>query len=98
MVPGEVATGSADESSAARYRSSMDAVARGTEDGLKIWLQIVAMLVVMLALVALANEILTLVPPLWGAPLTLERVLGWLFAPVVWLYGIPWHEATVPEA
>jgi CNT family concentrative nucleoside transporter len=95
MVPGEVATGSAEESSAARYRSSMDAVARGTEDGLKIWLQIVAMLVVMLALVALANEILTLAPPLWGAPVTLERILGWLFAPVVWLYGVPWSEATV---
>jgi len=95
MVPGEVATGSADEASGARYRSSMDAVARGTEDGLKIWLQIVAMLVVMLALVALANEILSLAPPLWGAPVTLERVLGWLFAPVVWLYGIPWHEATI---
>lgn len=94
MVPGEVASGSADHSGEARYRSSMDAVARGTEDGLKIWLQIVAMLVVMLALVALVNQILTLVPPLWGAPITLERVLGWLFAPVVWFYGVPWHEAT----
>ncbi|MGZ5961020.1 MAG: NupC/NupG family nucleoside CNT transporter [Rhizomicrobium sp.] len=94
MVPGEVASGSADHSGEARYRSSMDAVARGTEDGLKIWLQIVAMLVVMLALVALVNQILTLVPPLWGAQITLERVLGWLFAPVVWLYGVPWHEAT----
>src|SRR6185312_10792205 len=83
MVPGEVETGSADQSSEARYRSSMDAVARGTEDGLKIWLQIVAMLIVMLA------------PPVWGAPLTLERIFGWLFAPVVWLYGVPWHEATV---
>lgn len=95
MVPGKVETGSADHSVEARYRSSMDAVARGTEDGLKIWLQIVAMLIVMLALVALANEILTLVPPVWGAPLTLQRVFGWLFAPVVWLYGVPWNEATV---
>jgi CNT family concentrative nucleoside transporter len=94
MVPGEVATGSADHSVEARYRSSMDAVARGTEDGLKIWLQIVAMLVVMLALVALANQMLGVVPWLWGAPITLERVFGWLFAPVVWLYGVPWHEAT----
>ncbi|MGZ6021283.1 MAG: NupC/NupG family nucleoside CNT transporter [Rhizomicrobium sp.] len=94
MVPGDVASGSADHSGEARYRSSMDAVARGTEDGLKIWLQIVAMLVVMLALVALVNQILTLVPPLRGAPITLERVLGWLFAPVVWLFGVPWHEAT----
>ena len=94
MVPGEVASGSADQSSEARYRSSMDAVARGTEDGLKIWLQIVARLIVMLALVALANEILKIVPWVWGAPITLERVFGWLFAPVVWLYGIPWSEAT----
>lgn len=94
MVPGEVASGDADHSVEARYRSSMDAVARGTEDGLRIWLQIVAMLVVMLALVALANEILKIVPWLWGAPITLERVLGWLFAPVVWLYGVPWQEAT----
>lgn len=95
MIPGKVETGSADQSVEARYRSSMDAVARGTEDGLKIWLQIVAMLIVMLALVALANEILTLVPPVWGAPLTLQRVFGWLFAPVVWLYGVPWNEATI---
>ncbi len=94
MVPGEVATGSADQSVEARYGSSMDAVARGTEDGLKIWLQIVAMLVVMLALVALANEMLKIVPWVWGAPITLERVFGWLFAPVVWLYGVPWSEAT----
>ncbi|HTP76125.1 MAG TPA: nucleoside transporter C-terminal domain-containing protein [Rhizomicrobium sp.] len=94
MVPGDVASGAADHSGEARYRSSMDAVARGTEDGLKIWLQIVAMLVVMLALVALANQILLLLPPVWGAPLTLERMLGWLFAPVVWLYGVPWNEAT----
>jgi len=89
-----VATGKADQSGEARYRSSMDAVARGTEDGLKIWLQIVAMLIVMLALVALANEMLKMVPWLWGAPITLQRVFGWAFAPVVWLYGVPWHEAT----
>jgi CNT family concentrative nucleoside transporter len=94
MVPGDVESGAADHSGEARYRSSMDAVARGTEDGLKIWLQIVAMLVVMLALVALVNQIFLLVPPVWGAPLTLERMFGWLFAPVVWLYGVPWSEAT----
>ncbi len=94
MIPGEVASGAVDHSGEARYRSSMDAVARGTEDGLKIWLQIVAMLVVMLALVALVNQILLVFPAVWGAPLTLERMFGWLFAPVVWLYGVPWSEAT----
>jgi CNT family concentrative nucleoside transporter len=71
----------------------MDAVARGTEDGLKIYLQIMAMLIVMVALIALADTILKNLPWAWGAPLSLERIFGWLFAPVVWLYGVPWNEA-----
>ena len=75
------------------YRSSMDAVAHGTEDGLKIYLQIIAMLIVTIALVSLANMILHLAPAVNGAPLTLERILGWLFAPIVFLYGVPWQEA-----
>jgi CNT family concentrative nucleoside transporter len=75
------------------YRSSMDAVAHGTEDGLKIYLQIIAMLIVTIALVSLANMILHLAPAVNGAPLTLERILGWLFAPIVFLYGVPWREA-----
>lgn len=75
------------------YRSSMDAIAQGTEDGLKLWLGIVSMLIVIIAFVALANIILSNAPAVWGAPLTIERVFGWLFAPVVWLYGIPWKEA-----
>ncbi len=92
MIPGEVATDAIEESGV-KYRSSMDALAHGTEDGLKIYLQIVAMLVVILALVALANSLLHFLPAVEGAPLTLERVFGWLFAPVVWLYGVPWREA-----
>jgi CNT family concentrative nucleoside transporter len=91
MIPGEASTETADKSDVT-YRSSMDAVARGTEDGLKIYLQIVAMLIVILALVALADSILKHLPFVWGAPLTLERIFGWLFAPVVWLFGIPWGE------
>jgi CNT family concentrative nucleoside transporter len=76
-----------------KYRSSMDAVARGTEDGLKIYLQILAMLIVMVALVALGDSVLKLLPDVAGAPLSLERVFGWLFAPVVWLFGVPANEA-----
>ena len=48
------------------YRSSMDAVAHGTEVGLKIYLQIIAMLIVVVALVALANMILAHLPAVWG--------------------------------
>jgi len=92
MLPGE--GGLATESTSdLKYRSSMDAVARGTEDGLKIYLQIIAMLIVMVALIALADGIFVHFPDVAGAPLSLERIFGWLFAPLVWLIGIPWQEA-----
>jgi len=91
MIPGEKGV-ETDGKSDLAYRSSMDAVARGTSDGLTIWLQIVAMLVAVVALVALADVILSSLPPVLGAPLSLERIFGWLFAPVVWLFGIPWSE------
>ena len=92
MIPGESVLAT-ESTSDLKYRSSMDAVARGTEDGLKIYLQIIAMLIVMVALIALADGILAHLPDVAGAPLSLERVLGWLFAPLVWLIGIPWQEA-----
>ncbi len=93
MVPGDAATESIPPELG--YRSSMDAVAKGTEDGLKIYLQIMALLIVMVALISLADQILAALPSLAGAPVTLERVLGWLFAPLAWLYGVPWREAGV---
>jgi CNT family concentrative nucleoside transporter len=93
MIPGDAATDTAAESDM-KYRSSMDAVSHGTEVGLKMFWQIIAMLVVVVALVALANMILAHVPPVWGAPLTLQRIFGWIFAPIVWLYGVPWNEAS----
>jgi CNT family concentrative nucleoside transporter len=97
MVPGEEET-EGDRASMLQYRSSMDAVARGTADGLQLWLGIVAMLLVMVALVALADIILKHFPDLWGAPLTVERIFGWIFAPVVWLYGVPWDKAATAGA
>lgn len=75
--------------------SSMDAITRGTERGLALYLNIVAMLIVLVALVSLVNIVLgALTPDVGGAPLTLERVLGWIMAPVVWLIGVPWAEAS----
>jgi CNT family concentrative nucleoside transporter len=65
--------------------SSMDALTRGTLDGAQLLLNIVAMLVVFVALVALVNLVI--------APYTLQGVLGWLLAPLAWLCGIPWSEA-----
>ncbi len=92
MIPGDAQT-TAEAAPGFTYRSSMDAIARGTEDGLKLWLGIVAMLLVIVALVALADIILGHLPAVAGAPITVERVFGWIFAPVVWLFGIPWDKA-----
>lgn len=92
MVPGETPT-DAEAHMAVEYHSSMDAIARGTEDGLKFYLGIIALLIVMVALVALANTIVGQLPYIGGAPISVERVFGWLFAPLVWLYGVPWSEA-----
>lgn len=91
MIPGDSVT-HAEAAPELSYRSSMDAIARGTEDGLKLWLGIVAMLLVIVALVALVDILLAPLPQIADAPISLERIFGWLFAPIVWLYGIPWSE------
>ena len=72
---------------------SMDAVTRGTLQGVELLINIVAMLVVLVALVHLANSILALLPEVGGGAITLERILGRLMAPVAWLMGIPWSES-----
>jgi CNT family concentrative nucleoside transporter len=74
------------------YESSMDAITRGTSDGLNIYLNILAILIVAIALVALLNGIVSFIQ-IGGAPLTLERFAGWVFAPVAWLMGVPWQES-----
>ncbi|QJB56518.1 nucleoside transporter C-terminal domain-containing protein [Pseudodesulfovibrio sp. zrk46] len=75
--------------------STMDAVTNGTTDGIQILLNVVAMLLVLVALVSLINAMLAFLPDIMGAPLTLQRTLGWIMAPIVWLIGIPWSEAQV---
>nr|WP_026181404.1 nucleoside transporter C-terminal domain-containing protein [Thioalkalivibrio sp. ALJ7] len=73
--------------------SSMDAITRGTLRGLELLLQIIALLIVVIALVALVNAGLGALPEFGGDALSLERMLGWIFAPMAWLMGIPWSEA-----
>ena len=73
--------------------SSMDAIARGTAAGLELLLNIVAMLIVLVALVHLANAVLGLLPDVGGAAITLQRTLGLIMAPVCWLMGVPWDQA-----
>jgi len=73
--------------------STMDAIVKGTAVGLELFLNIVAMLLVLVALVHLANAILGVIPDIAGAPVTLQRMLGLAMAPVCWLMGVPWSEA-----
>jgi len=72
--------------------SAMEAITNGTIEGVKLLINIIAMLVVLVALVALVNMGLALLPAVGAQPLTLQRILGWIMAPVVWLIGIPWNE------
>lgn len=73
--------------------STMDAIVLGTSSGLQLLLNIVAMLLVLVALVHLANAMLGLLPDIGGAPISLQRLLGTVMAPVCWLMGIPWEKA-----
>ena len=73
--------------------STMDAIVKGTTAGLELLLNIVAMLMVLVALVYLANAILGLLPNIGGAAISLQRMLGYAMAPVCWLMGLPWPQA-----
>ena len=75
------------------YENGADALTSGAIDGLRLFAYIIGMLIVLVALVELVNIILGLAPDVADGPLTMQRVLGWVLAPVVWLLGIPWSES-----
>lgn len=75
-----------------QYASSMDAINRGTADGLRLAANVGAMVLVFVALVALVNQLLAPIT-VSDAPMSLQRALGWAFAPVTWLMGVEWGEA-----
>ncbi len=78
--------------------SSMDAIAQGTWEGVILLANVTAMLIVAVAMVALANQLLGLISEPLGWKLTFEQILGWAFAPLAWLIGIPWAECTAAGA
>ncbi len=76
------------------YSSTMDAITRGTQDGLKLALNIAGMLLVIISLVALINGFLGM-KSFMGEPLSMQTILGWVFSPLAWLIGIPWSESHI---
>jgi concentrative nucleoside transporter, CNT family len=91
--PAEEVPQDLDPGAAKTYESSIDAMIKGTSDGLQIVLNIAATLIVFVALVAMINGILGMFPPVGGAPMSVERGLGVIFAPLAWSIGIPWKDA-----
>lgn len=77
-----------------KYASTMDAFSTGATDGLKIVFNIATMLIAALALLWLVNAGLGVFPDVNGAPLSIERILGWVFAPLMYMIGVPWAEAS----
>lgn len=71
----------------------LDAACRGASEGTKLAINIAAMLICFIAFVALFNWLLSLLPDVLGTPLTLERMLGWLCAPLAWVMGVEWKDA-----
>jgi concentrative nucleoside transporter, CNT family len=92
MVPPMGAPTGSDTQVPRLYANSMDAITQGTGEGLQLLLNIVAMLIVLIALVAIGNAILGLIPAP-GGTLTLQTLLGWVLTPLAWLAGVPWSEA-----
>jgi CNT family concentrative nucleoside transporter len=73
-------------------RNLLDAACRGASEGLKLALNVGAMLIAFVGLVAMINWFLALLPEFGGQPLTLERMLGWVCAPLAWIMGVPWED------
>ena len=93
IIPSDTKTDFPADSSTKMYSGTMDALTRGTQAGIEIFLNVAAMLIVVMALVFLINATLGVLPDFQGDPLTLERFFGWLFAPLAWCMGIPWAES-----
>jgi concentrative nucleoside transporter, CNT family len=91
VTDGMIATGST-------VSSTMDAITQGTVDGVAVFINIVAMLLVLTALIAIVNQLFGFLPQVGGKAITLQGIFGWVMAPIVWLTGIPWAEAQTAGA
>ncbi|MEO9468403.1 nucleoside transporter C-terminal domain-containing protein [Parasphingorhabdus sp.] len=93
MVPGSGTTKTDSKESGLKYESSFDAIIRGTMDGVQLFLAVIAVIIVIFAFVALIDQILSVLPLVSGEVLSLKRIFGWIFAPLMWMIGVPWDES-----
>jgi len=95
MIPSNEVTDFEGSKTPKIYKSTMDAITRGTSDGTSIAISIGAILIVFIALVYFANSFLGLIGNQFGLEISIEGILAYVFAPIAWLMGIPWNEAII---
>ena len=95
MIPSNEITEFSENKTPKVYKSTMDAITRGTSDGTNIAVSVAAILIAVIALVFIVNSFLGLIGSYIGLDISIQIILGYLFAPVAWLMGIPWGEALV---
>ena len=95
MIPSNTITDFGDDEAPKVYKSTMDAITRGTSDGTGIAVSVGTILITVIALVYIANSFLGFVGSQIGFDLSIQILLGYIFAPIAWFMGIPWNEAIV---
>ena len=95
MVPGQPQASEPAEPDLT-YDGTMDAVVRGAMEGVQLMLAVIGIIITIFALVALADQLLALFPT--DTPLTLKRLFGWVFSPLMWAIGVPWDQAPAAGA
>ena len=95
MIPSNTITDFNENKVPKVYNSTMDAVTRGTSDGANIALNVGTILIAVIALVYIVNAILGAVFDQFGFNMSIEIILGYIFAPIAWFMGIPWNEALI---
>jgi CNT family concentrative nucleoside transporter len=97
MVPGQPQSSEPAEPDLA-YDGAIDAVVRGTMEGVQLMLAVIGIIITIFALVNLTDQILALAPHVDGAALSLKRMFGWIFSPFMWAIGVPWDQAPAAGA
>ena len=95
MIPSNTITDFNESRPPKVYKSTIDAITRGTSDGTNIAVSVGTILIVVIALVYIVNSFLGFIGDQINFELSIEVILGYIFAPIAWLMGIPWNEAII---
>jgi CNT family concentrative nucleoside transporter len=95
MIPSNQITDADTDRRSKVYKSTMDAITTGTAQGSNIAVSVGTILIAVIALVFIANSFLGFIGSFVGVNLSIEQILGYIFAPIAWLMGIPWNEALI---